>query len=302
MHQHNTGSHSIASFSAAAAAVLVLLSCLVSVPAAADVYKYVDDSGVIHFSNIPSAMDNQRVVREPGPASRASRQRFAKKTDASQPGGPVDSQKSDGQKPENQKPDGQKTNALNRIDSRTQPKQPADSLPAPKSCTPLDEGSPYSDIINAKCNKYGVDPSLVRSIIHAESNFNQFAVSNKGAKGLMQLMPSTASDMGVSRIFDADQNIEGGVKYLRFLLDMFAGDVELSVAAYNCGQGKVIKNGNCVPDIKETKNYVKKVMRLGSNPVTGRKFTRPIYKIELKDGSIMFTDSPGSSGKISLLN
>lgn len=238
----------------------------------ADIFRYVDDSGTIHFSNIPASSSNEKVVREKGPKpEKAARTRHAKATAA--------------------------------VAHETSKVADKASYTPPRKCQPIGDDVPYADLINAKCTKYGVDPSLVKSVIKAESNFNPSAVSPKGAKGLMQLMPSTAADMGVGNIFDPEQNIDGGVRYLRYLLDNFGGDVELSVAAYNCGQGKVIRNGNCVPNIPETKNYVRKVMRLTNNPVTGMSFTRPIYKIEMKDGSIMFTDSPSAgSGKVSIVN
>ena len=242
----------------------------------ADIFRYVDDSGTIHFSNIPTSNSNEKVVREKGPKP---------------------------ERPEKSSARARHARATASISPDTG--RPADkaTYTPPHDCHPLGGDVPYADLINAKCTKYGVDPSLVKSVIKAESNFNPSAVSPKGAKGLMQLMPSTAADMGVGNIFDPEQNIDGGVRYLRYLLDNFGGDVELSVAAYNCGQGKVIRNGNCVPNIPETKNYVRKVMRLTNNPVTGMSFSRPIYKIEMKDGSIMFTDSPSTnSGKVSIVN
>jgi len=240
-------------------------------PAHADIYKYVDDEGVIHFSNVPAGSTPKvKVVREES-APRAVR--------PDNPPAPTRSAK------------------LKNSDAKG-----ADGPVCRVEAQPLGDDVPYADIINAKCDKYGVEPSLVKAVIKAESNFNPTAVSPKGARGLMQLMPSTAADMGVSDSFDPDDNIDGGVRYLRFLLDNFGGDVELSVAAYNCGQGRVIRSGNCVPEIAETKNYVKKVLKLSDNPLTGMSFTKSIYKIELKDGSIMFTDSPISKGTLSLVN
>ena len=249
----------------------VFITLLYAPGASADIFKYVDDCGVIHFSNVPSSY-SEKVVKEKGCTPANPR--------------PVKSAKAFKQA------------------SSAESKAKSDRIVnyTPSSCEPVG-GVPYADIINAKCSKYGVDPSLVKSIIKAESNFNPRAVSNKGARGLMQLMPSTGADMGVRDFYDPEQNIDGGVRYFRFLLDNFSGDVELSVAAYNCGQGRVIRNGNCVPNIAETKNYVKKVMKISNNPVTGMSFSRPIYRVELKDGSILFTESPESgSGKLSLVD
>jgi hypothetical protein len=110
-----------------------------------------------------------------------------------------------------------------------------------------------------------VDPKLVHAIIQTESEYNPNAVSNKGAMGLMQLIPATAQRFGVENPFDPKQNIEGGVSYLRHLLDVFGGDVTLSLAAYNAGENSVLRSGG-VPDFNETKNYVRKVSNLYESP------------------------------------
>ena len=105
----------------------------------------------------------------------------------------------------------------------------------------------------------GVDPLLLYSIMHRESSFRRTAVSPKGARGLMQLMPGTAARFGVSNIFDPRQNIEGGARYVRFLLDLFGGDVRLALAGYNAGEGAVMKYGNRVPPYGETQEYVRRI-------------------------------------------
>ena len=106
-----------------------------------------------------------------------------------------------------------------------------------------------------------VDPLLLYSIMHQESSFKARAMSNKGARGLMQLMPFTASRFGVTNIWDPKQNIEGGARYMRFLLNLFNGDVQLALAGYNAGEGAVMKYGNTVPPYAETRNYVKLILK-----------------------------------------
>ncbi len=117
----------------------------------------------------------------------------------------------------------------------------------------------YDDIINNASVIYGVDPALIKSVIKTESNFDPYAVSNKGACGLMQLIPETANRFNVVDIFDPKSNIYGGVEYLGYLITLFRGDIKLAVAAYNAGENAVIKYNEQVPPYKETKNYVKKV-------------------------------------------
>lgn len=107
----------------------------------------------------------------------------------------------------------------------------------------------------------GVDPLLLYSVMHQESSFKSGAISPKGARGLMQLMPGTAARFGVTSIFDPRQNIEGGARYLRFLLDRFDGDVNLALAGYNAGEGAVEKYGWRIPPYTETQEYVRRISR-----------------------------------------
>jgi hypothetical protein len=113
-------------------------------------------------------------------------------------------------------------------------------------------------LVEETAKTFDVSPALVDSVIQVESNYNPYAVSPKGAQGLMQLMPATARRFGVKNSFDAKQNIEGGVRYLKFLQQTFKGDDRLAIAAYNAGEGAVTKYGN-VPPYAETMNYVAKV-------------------------------------------
>jgi len=105
----------------------------------------------------------------------------------------------------------------------------------------------------------GVDPVLIYALMHQESSFKKGAISPKGARGLMQLMPGTAARFGVTNIFDPRQNIEGGTRYIRFLLNAFDGDVALTLAGYNAGEGAVMKYGRRVPPYRETQEYVRRI-------------------------------------------
>lgn len=130
---------------------------------------------------------------------------------------------------------------------------------------PFDSSPEAMDsLITKYSNKYNLDDSLVKAVIKAESGFNPGAKSPVGALGLMQLMPSTAKAMGVQNPYDPEQNIEGGAKYLKGLLDRFGGDKEKAIAAYNAGPGAV-KKYDGVPPYKETQNYVKKVLNYQKN-------------------------------------
>ena len=116
----------------------------------------------------------------------------------------------------------------------------------------------FRGTISRAANRYGVDPALVRAVIHAESAFKPDAKSRAGALGLMQLMPDTAKDMGVSDPLSPDQNIHGGVRYLAWLMQKTGGNVTLATAAYNAGPGAVERHRG-IPPYEETQTYVKRV-------------------------------------------
>ena len=160
------------------------------------------------------------------------------------------------------------------------------------------KSAPFEAAITEHARRQQVAVDLVRAVIQVESAFNPTAVSSKGAMGLMQLMPATAAEMGVGNPFDPDQNIRGGVAYLRRLLDRYNGNVELALAAYNAGMGNVEKYGD-VPPFKETKNYVKKVTGVAP-PVP----PRIIYKwMELVDGKPVtkFSNKPPAAGSYQIV-
>jgi len=127
--------------------------------------------------------------------------------------------------------------------------------------------SPYRLLIESISSRNGVDPDLIDAMMKTESNYNPKAISSKGARGLMQLIPETGRRFGVEDFFDPRQNIEGGVRYIKYLLEMFHGNVDLSLAAYNAGENLVARLGK-IPPISETRNYVQKIRTAYTKPAT----------------------------------
>jgi hypothetical protein len=219
--------------------------------AAADIFQYVDDAGVIHFSNVSvgKAKKFRKVSQEP------STRHYAENTSRSTPA-----------------PVAQVSSA---------------SIPAPATMP-----GAYTEIINTACNRHGVDPALVHAIVKVESDFNPYALSSKGAMGLMQLMPQTAMDMNVRNTYNPHENIDGGVKYLRYLIDRYEGNLALALAAYNAGETSVKKWGT-IPPFPETQNYVQRILGLYNG--TGISLTphyTTIYMGYGDDGALLFTDDP----------
>ena len=123
-------------------------------------------------------------------------------------------------------------------------------------------------LIRTNASRFGIDPYLVFCVIEHESQFHTRAISPKGAQGLMQLMPGTAARFGVRNPFDPAQNIYGGTQYLKELLKMFSGRVDLALASYNAGEGAVLKYGRKVPPYRETREYVKRITRRYGSDIT----------------------------------
>lgn len=129
--------------------------------------------------------------------------------------------------------------------------------------------------------RYNIDPLLIYAQMHQESSFKLKAKSYKGASGLMQLMPATAVRLGVTDIYNPKQNIEGGVKYMRWLLDKFGGDVNLALAGYNAGEGAVMKYGNQIPPYRETQEYVRRITARYSS-ITNPNLAKVVRKVSEK--------------------
>ena len=227
--------------------VSVLLMVGVIQTADADIYQYVDENGVVHFTNVPTSSKKKPAKIYP-----------------------------------EQKKQSPLTAAVAQSAGNEQQNNSRDTVPAS-----------YLNIINTACSRFGVDPSLVHAIVKVESDFNPYAVSRKGAMGLMQLMPQTANTMNVRNTFSPDENVEGGVKYLRYLLDRYEGNISLALAAYNAGETAVKKWGT-IPPYKETQDYVRKIMQIYNG--TGKTFV-PRYTIYVgagDDGTILLTDNPSN--------
>jgi soluble lytic murein transglycosylase-like protein len=157
--------------------------------------------------------------------------------------------------------------------------------------------SRFSEEIREVAARHGVAADLVESVIRVESAFNPLAVSNKGAQGLMQLMPRTASSLGVRNAFDPRENIEGGVRHLRYLLDKYPGNVSLALAAYNAGE-KAVDNYGGIPPYAETQQYVQKILSSG-RAGSGKIVRSVLYRYTETDGTVTITNVPrGKAGPV----
>jgi len=179
---------------------IILFSFLFTTDSFAGIYRYVDENGVIHFTNCPRDPKFKLYIRES-----------------------------------------------------------TEDVGNENSGFYVKDSAQYDALISEFSKKYEVDFALIKAMIRAESGFNPLAVSRKGAKGLMQLMPETASRMNVSNVFSPRENIEGGVRHFKNLLSLFDNDVRLSLAAYNAGENLVAELRS-IPPYRETVDYVRKVL------------------------------------------
>jgi soluble lytic murein transglycosylase-like protein len=146
----------------------------------------------------------------------------------------------------------------------------------------------YSPIIKQSAGRHQVPEELIHAIIRAESNYDSFALSDKGAMGLMQLMPETAAQYGVKNVFDAAQNVEGGTKYLKDLMNLYDNRTDLVLAAYNAGQEAVRKYGGRIPPYQETRDYIARVKAVYPKPVIRHR----IIKMYDESGHLILTNDP----------
>jgi soluble lytic murein transglycosylase-like protein len=222
------------------------------------IYRFVDANGVLHFSNAPTDSRYQKVQEErvktlaqaPVPAS-VQVQSFA----------PAPSILAEERTGETIYQYMDSNGVVNFSNVPTNPRykrlRGERTLARLKTTLPA---SKLNEAILQTSNRHSLSPALVHAVIRAESAYNPNAVSSKGAMGLMQLMPGTAALLKVSNPYDPEENISGGVRYLRYLLDRFGGNLELALAAYNAGESRVLRT-NQIPRISETQQYVRKVLR-----------------------------------------
>ena len=207
--------------------------------AKADVYGYADADGAVYLTDTPTQVSNSSQV------------------DSSQ----ADTSQADTSTPNQQ---AYELLAVSPVDSiNIAVSVPAiEAIEFDSKAVISAKGLLYKDEVKVAAQDNGLETALLHAVIMTESNYNARAISPKGARGLMQLMPFTAKRFGVNNAYDPGQNIQGGARYLSYLLKLFKNDFSLAVAAYNAGEDAVIQHGNKIPPYRETVNYVGKVMGL----------------------------------------
>lgn len=155
---------------------------------------------------------------------------------------------------------------------------------------------PLNLLIREAARRHGVSPALVRAVVAVESGFDPRAVSAKGARGLMQLMPATAAELNVENVYDPAQNLDGGTRHLRALLDGFDGDVRLALAAYNAGAGAVRRHGG-MPPYAETREYVRKVLQRLADSDAGRSGPRSVTPYRDSRGHLVLSNVPHAGAR-----
>jgi soluble lytic murein transglycosylase-like protein len=187
------------------------------------------------------------------------------------------------------------TNAAQPTPAPVKEAPPASATAAPKVRDAQVAPKPALDrMVNDVAERHQMDPNLIRAVVQAESNWNPLAISRKGAYGLMQLIPGTAAKLGVTNVFDPEQNLDGGTRYLRMLLERYNGDVPKALAAYNAGAGNVDRF-NGIPNFRETRQYVQKVTNFYNQPgSTGNGFAgfnpHRIRQTVDEHGRVVFTN------------
>jgi hypothetical protein len=259
----------------------------------ADIYKHISEDGVIFFSNTSSGANSSVVIKE--------RKAPLKSNTVHNPvysgGAPKKAADFSGSSAEFPQKVADSSGSRAGLVQKVSYLQKVEDFSGSRS------RETFHETVDEKARLHNIDPQLVKAVIRAESNWNPYAVSPKGALGLMQLMPSTAALLGVANPLDPVENIDGGVRYLKHMIERFNGNLTLALAAYNAGPKLVEKKG-MVPSIPETVAYVKKVLQYynGEHGINSnidemeiqkeiRKEFKRIKKVILEDGTLLFTNS-----------
>ncbi|MBF0316989.1 MAG: lytic transglycosylase domain-containing protein [Nitrospirae bacterium] len=269
-----------------------------AVPINAEIFKFVDGDGVVYYTDVPL----RGARAKSGSESPRQQGRQDLKKDAAVR---VHNKPSPAKTPDVAAQKG----TSNRDVSNNEVAMPRIE---PPGIPIMNVGTDHETVVESLSKKHGLDPVLVKAIIKAESNWNSAAISPKGAMGLMQLMPGTASLLSVNNPYDPAENIDGGMRYLKYLLTRFNGDVTMAVAGYNAGPEAVQRYGG-VPPYAETKLYVNRVLEsykggnVGGGYGTYRFYNTPIVRnvvsninrVLMSDGTVLYTNTSvrGAGGR-----